>query len=273
MASLFVRYQQVNKVLLVPVDSISPNPMQPRRSFDPQSIAELAQSIRENGLLQPVTVRLTEKGGFELIAGERRLTACKSLGMQTIPAIVEEVTEEQSAALALVEILQREDLHFFEEAAGIEAVIRIWNIPQQQAAHKLGMAQSTLANKLRLLRLPEAVRSRVEEAGLTERHARLLLRLEKHPQLEKTLESIIERSLNVEESERLVESLLKPKGKPTRLLVIKDLRIFINTLNRSVDIMRQAGIHVDAQKQEDENFIRFLITVPKSAVTRSRTTA
>ncbi len=273
MTNLFSRYEQVNKVMLIPIDAIAPNPMQPRRLFEPEAIAELAQSIKENGLLQPITVREVAKGSFQLIAGERRLTACRSLGMEHIASIIEEMDQQQSATLALVENLQRQDLNFFEEAAGIANLIISWRMTQQQAAKKLGMAQSTMANKLRLLRLPEQVIRRIQENGLTERHARVLLKLEKTQYTQKALEYIISHHLNVEESERYIESLLADKKKPMRLFVIKDLRIFVNTLNRSIEIMRQAGIKVDAEKEEDESSIRYVITVSKSCVIKGRTPA
>lgn len=275
----FSKYETAGKIVLLPVDSIDPNPMQPRKLFSEQAIAELAASIEANGLLQPITVRRGKEGRFELIAGHRRLLATSSLGRKTIAAVVQEMDDQSSAVLAIVENLQRQDLNCFEEAESIAALIEMWGLNQQQIATKLGKTQPTIANKLRLLRLPPSIRAKICKAGLTERHSRALVRLVDHPGLEEATDTIIEAGYNVEETERFIDSLLthseelSPQAKPTRVFIIKDLRLFLNTVNKAVATMEQAGIHVDTTKEEDEEFIQYTIRVPKSAVMRGKNTA
>ena len=237
------------QVLLLPQDSILPNPDQPRKRFDYDELEGLAQSIRQNGILQPVTVRRRTDGKnvkFELVAGERRLRAARLVGLTKIPAIETDADEKSSAVLSLIENLQRQDLNFFEEAAD-----------------KLGRAQSTLSNKLRLLRLPEEMRYTIEKAGLTERHARALLTLENDVQRERALEIITDRHLNVQESERLIEQMLNRRKKKNPIKGIRDIRVFINTLNHAVEAIRRAGIDADAAKSETEEYVEYTVRIPK----------
>ena len=174
---MFERKKSVGKIHALPIDAIRPSPFQARTSFDEQELAGLAQSIRENGLLQPISVRKTADGSYELVAGERRLRACKLAKMQTIPAILCNYSDERTAALGLLENLQRENLNPFEQAQGLRDVMVLWDCTQAEAAKRLGMAQPTLANKLRLLQLTADQRQFVLDNGLTERHARAVLRL------------------------------------------------------------------------------------------------
>lgn len=269
------RMKEINKVILLPVNEILPNPNQPRKHFDPNALEELCQSILANGLLQPISVRQNNNGEYELIAGERRWLAFRRLGRSQIPAIVDEYTDQQSSMLALIENLQRRDLNFFEEAIAIDRLMRDLNLTQQQISSKIGKAQSTVANKLRLLRFPPTLREQMLEAGLTERHARAILKL---PDFEnpKHVDYIIQNKLNVEQSEDYVSECLRklePKSPSTRLLVIKDMRIFLNSINKAVKLMQSAGIEVDSQKHETDEFVEMTIRIPKAAVYRKREAA
>lgn len=264
MALNLIGFEQINRVVLLPIELIDPNPNQPRRNFDPGLIRELADSIAENGLLTPVSVRRVERR-FELIAGERRLLAFQLLGENKIPAIIEKMDERHSAVLALVENLQRKELDFYEEAEAMASLIQSYGLTQQQVADRLGVAQSTVANKLRLLRIdPELIRRMIDK-GLTERHARALLPLAGDARLPAAAEQVMRRQLNVAQTERYVAELLsRQKNQGNRLLILKDLRIFSTTINRAVDVMKQAGIDVDSRKIEDEETITYTITIPKS---------
>ncbi|WP_368182186.1 ParB/RepB/Spo0J family partition protein [Anaerotruncus rubiinfantis] len=272
---IFAKQKVVNRVVLLDVDEIASNPYQPRRQFDPKAMRELADSIRQNGLLQPVTVRQNPMGGFELIAGERRLMACKMIGKEKIPAIVESFNDEKSAVFALIENLQRKDLNYFEEAAGIQQLMQHGGMTQQQVAERLGKAQSTVANKLRLLTFSEELRRKMLDSGLTERHARALLKLPDEQSVELAMMHIISQRLNVGESERYIDSLLEPDEpqeqhpKSTRLFVVKDLRIFMNTISKAVTTMKLAGIEIDTCKEEDENYINYTMRIPKKSAYRT----
>ncbi len=271
---IFGKAKMINRVLLIPLDAIEANPYQPRRNFDEKALRELADSIAQNGLLQPVSVRQRDDGRYELIAGERRVMACRMLGHEKIRAIVETVSDEKSAVFALIENLQRRDLNFFEEAQGIQRLMQCGHMSQQEAAKKLGKAQSTVANKLRLLAFPPELQEQMLNAGLTERHARALLRLPDSRMVAKALEHIVQLRLNVGETERYVESLLapapeKPAQKATRLFIVKDLRIFMNTISKAVSTMKLAGIEVDTSQAEDEEYIHYMLKIPKKSAYRT----
>lgn len=257
-----------NKVVQIDLNLIRPNPAQPRRVFSEQELLALSRSIRTSGLLQPITVRKTECG-YELVAGERRLRACKMAGLTTISCIVSECTPEISAMLAMTENLQRQDLQIFEEAEGIRRLIEEWNVTQEEAALRLGKSQSTLANKLRLLRLSEVERTKITEAGLTERHARALLRINDDKLRERTLEDIIKRQLNVPQTDELIEKLLsgKKKPKPKHILIVKDVRIFLNTINHAIEAMKQSGINAQTLKSENDEYIECIVRIPKEGAT------
>lgn len=258
-------------ILMIPEQEIMPNPTQPRRHFDRQELANLAQSIRANGILQPVTVR-TIPGGYELIAGERRLRAARLAGLTHIPCILINADDRKTALFSLLENLQRQDLSFFEEADAIQKLMRVYGLSQEEAARKLGMAQSTLSNKLRLLRLPESIRHTLEREHLTERHARTLLRLETAAQMEEALSRIIDEKLNVAQSEKLIDQLLqKPvsekKGKKAPIKLFKDVRLFVNTLNHAVDTMKRAGISAASSRNETDEYIEYVVRIPKNGET------
>lgn len=258
----------INKVVLLPISDISASPFQPRRHFDRNAMEELARSIEANGLLQPVTVRRGEEGKYELIAGERRLLACQMIKMDKIPAIIENYGDNQSAMFALIENLQRKDLNYFEEAQGIQTLMEQCAMTQQQIAKQLGKAQSTIANKLRLLAFQEDLREKIMDGGLTERHARALLRLEDKKTMEETVDYIVKQRLNVGETEKYIDNLLMSahqpeKSKATRLFIVKDLRVFFNTISKAVSTMKLAGIEVNTTQIEDEEYINYTLRIPK----------
>lgn len=256
---------QHDEMCVINVDDVVPNPYQPRTMFHAQELDKLAESIRENGLLQPISVRRVGES-YELISGERRLRACRKLGMRRIRAIVLDVDDCQSAILAMIENLQRENLCFFDEARGIYELIFRWGITQEAAACKLGIAQSTLANKLRLLRLPEHIRELVQEHGLTERHARALLRLPEEVQQEKVIAAVVSRAYNVTQTERYIEELLaEAQPHPRRVLVVKDLRIFLNTIDRAISTMKEAGIEATVLQNDEPDFIEYTVRIPKQS--------
>lgn len=235
------------RVLDLPIDALRPNPNQPRIEFDEASLRSLSDSIRRYGILQPLTVRRTDEG-YELIAGERRLRAAK---------------------LALIENLQRRDLHYLEEAAAIARLIATYGLSQEQAAERLGKSQSAIANKLRLLRLsPDCVRL-LREHDLSERHARALLRLTDEEDRLKALQVIAARGYNVAQSEAYIEELLKLKQKtpPPRLptYIVKDVRIFLNTIRHSLGLMQRAGVQADMQREDTDDGILLTIRIPKRA--------
>ena len=256
------------RVLRLPVAEIRPNPRQPRRFFDERGLRELAASIRRHGIIQPLTVRRIPQG-WELVAGERRLRAAKLAGLETVPCIEAAADDRESALLALVENLQRRDLHYFEEATAIADYLRQSGVTQEEAASLLGRSPSSVANKLRLLRLSPACVELLRSYQLTERHARTLLRLADEEERLAAARHVGERHLNVAQTEECVEGLLRQRQTtpPQRRCgyVIKDVRIFLNSLRRSVQIMQQAGVDAKVDRQETEEGITVTVKIPKSA--------
>lgn len=262
---MLMKPKTVNRVLLIPLDSIQPNPDQPRHIFEPEKINELAVSIAQYGLLQPITVQQTERNTYQLVAGERRLLACKQLKMQEIPAIVVSMKKEDSAALALIENIQRCSLNYFEEAMAIEKLMKMMGMTQQQIANRLGKTQSTVANKLRLLKYPEPIRRKLMDSDLTERHARALLPLLEHEKLEQTMEQVMTKELTVSQTEQLVAQLLaekKPK-RPLELYIVKDLRVFMDTVSQATELMKMAGIRATTNMKEDGDELVYTIRIKK----------
>ncbi len=263
------------QIQLLPHEIILPNPHQPRVRFDYDELEGLAISIRTNGLLQPINVRRLQDGKFELISGERRLRAARMVGVTKIPCIVMDVSDEQSALFAIIENIQRQNLDFFEEAVAIERLVSVHGLTQEEISKKLGKAQSTLSNKLRLLKLPEELRDRISCAGLTERHARALLNLPDNTTRAKLLDIIIERHLTVSETERLVADVnrrKKSKNKPS-MKGYKDMRIFLNTLNHAVDVIRKAGLEADTAKSETDEYFEYVIRISKPEEAAIKVTA
>ena len=256
-------------VLQLPAAEIRPNPRQPRRVFDEAGLRELAASIRAHGILQPLTVRRTADG-WELIAGERRLRASRLAGLETVPCIESAVGDEESALLALIENLQRQDLHYFEEAAAIGDYIHRTGITQEEAARQLGRSPSALANKLRLLRLSPACREQLVQRSLTERHARCLLRLEGESERLAAIKYIADHQLNVAQTEQYIERRLAalqatpPAGR--RTFILKDVRLFLNSVDHGLRLIRSAGVDAACDRQETEEDILLTIRIPKQRV-------
>ena len=260
------KYKIGGQIILIPQEDIYPNPNQPRSRFDFDELEGLAQSIRQNVIIQPIAVRVNASGNYELISGERRLRASRLVGISLIPCIIMEASDEKSALFALIENMQRSDLGFFEEASAIEKLIVDFNMSRDDVCRKLGKAAPTISNKLRLLKLPEDVRLKITQEGLTERHARALLRLPTRAQLDRALSIISDKRLNVAESEKLIDQMLsadKSSKKPT-VKLFKDVRIFVNTLNHAVDTMRRAGIEADSAKSETDEYIEYIVRIPKT---------
>lgn len=261
-------FTKCGEVRTIPIKNIVPNKNQPRREFDKAALQDLAISIMEYGLLQPITVRQTGAFDYELIAGERRLTACRNLGMAYIPAIVMKADDTDSAILALVENIQRENLNYIEEAEAFCTLINDHGLTQEELADKLGKGQSTIANKIRILKLSPEIRKILTDNGLTERHARALLRLPEERQRLRVAKLIAERGLNVAKTEELVDKLLqgpdRPRAEPRNMRLFKDLRIFTNTIKQAVDMMKRSGIAATAKKRESGDRIEYTIVIPKT---------
>lgn len=254
------------RIVFLPVSALSPNPGQPRRDFSPEALEELANSIREHGILQPLSVRRVP-GGYELISGERRLRAAQLAGLQEVPCIVVTVDREGSSLLALVENLQRRDLDFVEEAAALATLIQTYGLSQEEAARRIGKSQSAVANKLRLLRLSPEVLTLLRSHGCTERHARSLLRLGDPARQLEAAQAIVDQGLTVAQSERLVEQLLAPpppapKKRPT--YVIRDVRLFLNTVAHGLTVMKTAGVDAACDRQDTADSILLTIRIPKN---------
>lgn len=264
-----LRSKEENRVRQIPLVQICPGKAQPRKNFSNEELLELAKSIQENGVLQPLTVRKAGLAGFELIAGERRLRAAALAGSEKVPCLVIDCDDQQAAIYSLLENLQRVDLDPFEEAEGIEKLIQEWHITQEEAAKRLGKKQSTIANKLRLLRLAPEEREAIQRAGLTERHARAVLKLKDGELRSIALRHMIERGLNVKQTENFVERLLEKnreqERKSHRRIIIKDVRIFMNTINKAVDTMRLSGIDAFTDQKETEEYIECVVRIPKAA--------
>lgn len=251
----------------IKLSAITRNPYQPRKYFDPEAITQLAESIRQYGVLNPLTVRRIGTG-FELIAGERRLRAAKAAGLSEVPCIIMSADEQDSSAIALVENLQRRDLDFFEEAWGYKRLIELHGLTQEEAARKVGKTQSAVANKLRLLKLSPRNMQMIRDGNLTERHARSILRLPEEAERLAVTEYIITHELNVSRSEQYIDRLLTEpveKEKEQHVLrFIKDVRFFLNTVDKAVDVMQQSGVDAKVEKEEHEGGLLVHILIPNA---------
>ena len=255
------------RVTMLSPDVISPNPDQPRRYFDPDGLYELAESIRVHGILQPLSVRRKGGGRDELIAGERRLRAAMICGLEQVPCLVLEVSRESSCLLSLIENLQRRDLDFWEEAKALERLTTVYGLSQEEAAAKVGKSQSAVANKLRLLRLPQEVLALLRKHGFTERHARALLRLPTPEAQAAGADLLVKEGWTVARTEKYVEEVLRnqTKGKKTRPpLLIRDVRFFLNSLDHSLAVMRSAGVAAQCQRKEEGEDLLLTIRIPKA---------
>ena len=255
------------RVTMLSPDVISPHPDQPRRYFDPDGLYELAESIRVHGILQPLSVRRKGGGRYELIAGERRLRAAMICGLEQVPCLVLEVSRESSCLLSLIENLQRRDLDFWEEAKALERLTTVYGLSQEEAAAKVGKSQSAVANKLRLLRLPQEVLALLRKHGFTERHARALLRLPTPEAQAAGADLLVKEGWTVARTEKYVEEVLcnQTKGKKTRPpLLIRDVRFFLNSLDHSLAVMRSAGVAAQCQRKEEGEDLLLTIRIPKA---------
>ena len=257
---------KTGKIENIKLNEISLNPFQPRTEFCEEKIRELAQSIKTYGLLQPIIVRKSKKS-YQLVAGERRLLACRGLGWKTIPAMVKDIGDSAMAAIALIENLQRENLNLIEEAKGYARLLQEFGYTQEALAQRLGKSQSTIANKIRLLKLPVEIKSGLAEGLITERHARALLKLPSEELQLKIYNEIIEKNLTVKQVEqkidRMVGDRLLQTSKQHSRVVIRDLRIFLNTIHQAVEIIEESGLNPQVLEQEHPECYEVIIRLPK----------
>lgn len=264
---LLLNFKNDKKIVDIPIVVIRPCKSQARRFFDPDEMAALTRSIKENGILQPLTVRKISAVEYELVAGERRLRAAAKSGLKKVPCIVLQCDDRQASIFSLIENLQRTDLNIFEEAEGIQRLIEEFGLTQEEAAKRLGKKQSTVANKLRLLRLTKEERDWIVRAGLTERHARALLKIENAVTRKIALSEIISRGLNVAQSEKYIENALHIKlpikSRQKNRFIFKDVRVFVNTINKAIDTMKSSGIDAVSEKTETEEYIEYTVRISK----------
>lgn len=260
------------KLLMLKPDDIITNSNQPRKHFDTYELQSLADSITANGIIQPLTVRKTDSGKYLLIAGERRYRAAKMAGLRRIPCVLHRTNDLTAALYAITENMQRSDLNCFEEACAIQTLINDFRLTQSEVAIRLGMATSTISNKLRLLKLSEQIQSRLLAANLTERHARALLRLPIDKR-EDALDKIIADGLNLAQTEELIDNILNPPSKvvlgyntqkPIRKAAIGDIKIFSNSLSKLLCTMQNAGITANSKKRETDSYIEYKVRIFKS---------
>lgn len=246
----------------LPIDEIIPSEHQPRRIFSDKSLCELSESIKQHGVLQPILV-IKKETGYQLIAGERRLRASKLAGLDTIPAIIADKNSKDCAQIALIENIQREQLSFFEEAEGYRRLIEEFGFSQTDIAKAVSKKQCTVSNRLRLLKLPPAAQAIITANGLTERHARLLLKISDKQMLYTALDRIVDKKLNVIQSEEYVESLISPKQQKSVSCKITEVKLCINTLNKAVRLITKSGIKPETRLCESDGFVEYIIKIPK----------
>ncbi|MFC4100757.1 nucleoid occlusion protein [Paenibacillus xanthanilyticus] len=253
-----------DEVKQIPIGEIDTSPYQPRTIFDDERIDELCQTIKTHGVIQPIVVRM-RNNRYEIIAGERRYRAVKKLGLDTIPAIVREFNDSQAASIALIENLQREGLTAIEEAVAYQKLIDLHSLTQESLAQRLGKSQSTIANKIRLLGLGEAVKNALIERKITERHARALLALDSDELQQKVLEDVVAKELNVKQTEARVafyKEVAKAK-KSKRVSFTKDVRLALNTIRQSIDMVTESGLQIKTNEKDFEDHYEIVIQIPK----------
>jgi len=264
--------EEHKNIVYINIDSVRPNPYQPRKQFNKASLEELCESIKQYGVIQPINVRKITSSNYELVAGERRLRAATMAGLKDIPAIIINVDDNDSAVMALIENLQREDLSFMEEADGYNNLITDHGFTQEELAQKIGKSQSTIANKIRLLKLSPLVKKILTDNNLTERHARALLKLHDEQLQLKVLRNVCEKGLNVKKTEELVERAIEKYTKGVRqkasekkfTRAIKDIRIFVNTIRQAIDLMKKSGVNAKAAQIDRGEYVEFIVRIPKS---------
>jgi len=252
-----------DQITEIKTEKIKTNPFQPRQEFNQKEIEELAQSIENFGLIQAIIVRKTKKG-YELIAGERRLRAAKLLGKELIPAVIKDFNNQEMAEIALIENLQRKDLNFLEEAQAYQRLLDEFDLTQNELAARVSKSQSTIANKLRLLKLSIDVRKEILAANLSERHGRALLKLETEKEQLKIIDEIKAKDLNVRESEKLIKKKIKPSSNKKKIKYLADdLRLFANSLEKRISEIKDTGIKVELERNDDQNSIEYYIKLSK----------
>lgn len=260
----------------IDIEKIRPNPYQPRKKFSSINLEELASSIKSYGVLQPITLRKMRDGCYELVAGERRVKASKMVGLNKVPAIVIEVMDQDSAVLALIENLQREDLNFFEEAEGYSHLMNDYGFTQEDIAKKVGKNQSTIANKIRLLRLSKDIRDAITQNNLSERHARALLKIPEEQIQTAILKRIVDKGLRVKETEDLVEGILdklSERGDENVEEEVKrsirgaiNYKIYVNTIKNAYRAIKQSGIDAEFIQRDSDEFIEVVVKIPKNSI-------
>ncbi len=256
------------RLIYIEPEKIRVNPFASRCASPAEDYRELYESIRDNGIMQPIIVKKCSKySAYEVISGQRRLEVCRKLKMAQVPCIEIEASDFESCLFSLLENLRRDDLTFFEEARAIDMMIKQWDLSQTEVSQYLSMPQSTLSNKLRLLRLTPTQQQSIENMSLSERHARSLIRISDDELRDKALNEVIVKGMNVEQTERYVDGLLKPQKKHAaaniRSGVVKDLKIFMNSINKAVKTMQLSGINAKAEKQETDDYISYTVIIPK----------
>jgi len=264
--------EEQKNIIYVNIENIRPNPYQPRKQFNKLALEELCESVKQYGVIQPISVRKISANMYELVAGERRLRAAAMAGLTTVPCIIVDVDDNDSAVLALIENLQRENLNYLEEAEGYSNLINEHGFTQEELASKIGKSQSTIANKIRLLKLPPLVKKILMDNNLTERHARALLKLHDEQLQLKVLKKVCEKGLNVKKTEELVEKAIEKytmqkenekKNNVKFTKAIKDIRIFINTIKQAIILMKKSGVDAKAAQFDRGNYVEFVIRIPK----------
>ena len=252
-------YMETGRVVFLPAKSIRPNPSQPRKIFREEALSELSDSIRQHGILQPLSVRRIGTS-FELIAGERRLRAAQIAGLTEVPCIIMTMDDKDSGMAAMLENLQRQDLDFVEEATGIARLMEAWGMSQDQVARLLGKSQSAVANKLRLLRHSAPVLSALREANLTERHARALLKLTSEGEKLSAIAHIARHTMSVARTETYIEQLLRGQKQEPDFV---NITAFLSNLNQTLQRIQRCGIPAISERKETESKIVLTITIPK----------
>jgi len=270
-ASKTERKEDLKNITYINIDCIRPNPYQPRKQFNKAALEELSESIKQYGVIQPINVRKISSNAYELVAGERRLRAAKMADLKEMPAIIINIDDNNSAVMALIENLQREDLSYMEEAEGYHNLITEHGFTQEELAQKIGKSQSTIANKIRLLKLPPLVKKILADNNLTERHARALLKLHDEQLQLKVLKHVCEKNMNVKKTEELVDRAIerytreaKEGGSERKFTrAIKDIRIFVNTIKQAIDLMKKSGLNVKAAQFDRGEYVEFIVRIPK----------
>src|SRR6056297_3624980 len=262
--SFLVNKDNKSKINMIETNNIEPNPHQPRTNFNKSDLEKLAESIENFGIIQPLLVSKNKKG-YQLIAGERRLRAAKLINLKKVPAIINDYQEEEIAEISLVENIQRQDLNFLDEALAYYSIMNKFDLSQTDLSKKVGKSQSTIANKLRILKLPEEILALIRKYNLSERHARALLKLDNKQKQIEFIKKAKDNDLSVRSFNRLIDKFLRDQNKEKKVKTYyKDVRLLKNTLNSAIEQIRKAGIEVDVTKEEEKSYIMYNIKIPKN---------